>query len=451
MKLFARLSGVAGLALAGMVISGCGPAYAVVQYVKLCDTIGAGWFIVPGTDECINAVTRQVINPYTGQTLQGGANLAVEGVAVALAMPTPVIGHGDRFAVAGNFASYEDFYALGFAGAFRLTDTANLVGSIAYGLTFGTFGAQVGLNVSLGDGKFRFPHDDSSASVMARDGSGFTSNAAVYGGLMQFDYPENQTLRSFDRDWIFGGLVRAGWRNHRGIGTQFDVWASTYDPFEFEGGQSLGDNPSTDTVGVGAHLNRRIGDSILGGFASLGSRSDRSSFLGTAGLEDRTTRGRYSLYGQLGYTFNAERLVNPLAHPRSPSDFMPNGVVYGHVSAAYFPQPNLMIEVNGGAAYAPSYGGIYRDALPGNDTWWYRWGAQIEYRPDNRSFGIFAEYEGLEQLTSFAPTFGGEYMENRILAGLRFYQPGTTLLDNTANGASLTDYNPVYGVNRSIQ
>ena len=78
-------------------------------------------------------------------------------------------------------------------------------------------------------------------------------------------------------------------------------------------------------------------------------------------------------------------------------------------------------------------------------------GAQIEYRPDGRPFSIYAEYQGLEQMAPYAPAFGGLYLENRVLAGVRFFQGGSTLLAATANGASLTDFDPIYGVNRSIQ
>jgi len=61
------------------------------------------------------------------------------------------------------------------------------------------------------------------------------------------------------------------------------------------------------------------------------------------------------------------------------------------------------------------------------------------FRPPNRPFSLFAEYQGLERLTTYTLDFGGRYMENRILVGIRFFSNDITLLDSTANGASLTD------------
>ena len=468
MKLFARTPELLGLIVMLAVMAGASPASASrpVQYVHICTTFGPGWFYVPGTDNCIDAVTQEIRDGSTGVVISpGGANLAVEGVALALAMPTPVIGYGDRFAIAGNFAEYEGFGAFGLAAAFRLTNTANVQAGIGYGYMFGTFAARVGLNVALGDGTVPQPIDDSAGAGNPRARQGVSSNFTVFGGLMQFGYPFGSSTRTYDRDWIFGGSGRVAVRNRRGFGAQFDFWSDVYRPYLFEAGQALGDLPPSTALGAALHLNKRIGHSIVGGFASLGVRNDRNHVFTTVGLEDRTTRGPFSLYGQVGYTFCASELIrhigasnryglftfqsNPACNGGRPN----NGVIYGHLSGAYFPTPNLKLEINGGVAYAPRYRWFPPNVAPypNNDTLWYRWGAQVEYRPSNKPFSFYAEYQGLEQLTSYAPTMGARYMENRILAGIRFFPNDTTLLDSTANGASLTDYNPVYGENHSIE
>lgn len=65
-----------------------------------------------------------------------------------MAMPTPFIEFGKRFAIAGNFANYETGQALAFAGAIRVNDGLSLSAGAGYGFNKTTVGVRGGFNFS---------------------------------------------------------------------------------------------------------------------------------------------------------------------------------------------------------------------------------------------------------------------------------------------------------------
>ena len=128
-------------------LSGAGVASAApVEYVKICSLYGAGYFYVPGTDTCYNAITGETQGP-NGVELNR-TDLAFQGVAEAMAMPTPIIQPGDHFALAGNFAEFETTQAFSLAGAMQFTTQLSFSGGISYGVDQKTFGTRVGFNLS---------------------------------------------------------------------------------------------------------------------------------------------------------------------------------------------------------------------------------------------------------------------------------------------------------------
>jgi hypothetical protein len=137
------------------------PAWAQpVEYVKICNAFGTGYFYIPGTATCVNADTGATGNPDTatyGQTTlaQRVENLEqmfdndfAEGSAIAIAMPTPFIQEGHHFAIAGNWGTLEGAHALALAGAVRVTDHLSFSAGVGMGVQRSNVGAKAGFNLS---------------------------------------------------------------------------------------------------------------------------------------------------------------------------------------------------------------------------------------------------------------------------------------------------------------
>ncbi len=159
------------LALIALTAASTLPAAAApVEYVKICDSYGAGYYYIPGTDVCLNAntgVTKQQTSNglYTGESeMAARFNDAFEGIAVSAAMPTPYIPAGHRFAIAGNWAQFQGnsgsagvpyggysgggANALGFGAALRINDNLSFNAAGAIGLDRTTWATRVGFNMS---------------------------------------------------------------------------------------------------------------------------------------------------------------------------------------------------------------------------------------------------------------------------------------------------------------
>lgn len=94
-------------------------SFAAAEYVRICDTFGASWYYIPGTETCMNpqtGETRRVTESETetdieieyGTTeLRDKADDALDGVALSLALPNPTVDPGKTFGAAvgiGTFA-----------------------------------------------------------------------------------------------------------------------------------------------------------------------------------------------------------------------------------------------------------------------------------------------------------------------------------------------------------
>lgn len=106
-------AGIAGL------LSMTSVSFAAAEYVRICDTFGASWYYIPGTETCMNpqtGETRRVTESETetdieieyGTTeLRDKADDALDGVALSLALPNPTVDPGKTFGAAvgiGTFA-----------------------------------------------------------------------------------------------------------------------------------------------------------------------------------------------------------------------------------------------------------------------------------------------------------------------------------------------------------
>jgi hypothetical protein len=142
-----------------------GAAFAVspamaVEYVKICDAAGQGYYNIPGSLTCINPNTGQT-KTYddehnligTGQSDLAAKSAedsakAFEGAAMSMAMPAPFIDPGKNFAIGGNIAAFGGQSAVGFTAAARVSDGLSLNGGIGFGLGEHTIGGRAGFNFS---------------------------------------------------------------------------------------------------------------------------------------------------------------------------------------------------------------------------------------------------------------------------------------------------------------
>jgi hypothetical protein len=162
---------VRSLAIVAVIGAGTLPAWAgPVEYVRVCDTFGAGYFYIPGSDACMNAntgTTKQLTNlgTYTGESeMAARFNDAFEGIAVSAAMPQPYIPAGQHFAIAGNWGQFQgnggstgytsggysggSANALGIGAAMRINDNLTFSAAGAIGLERKTWATRVGFNMS---------------------------------------------------------------------------------------------------------------------------------------------------------------------------------------------------------------------------------------------------------------------------------------------------------------
>jgi len=131
-----------------------------VEYVKICSTYGVSWYVIPGTNTCLNPQTGET-KEQVGPTLKVGETpLAAEvssqnaelqsatarfnndfreeldGSAIAMALDSPFLSEGEHFGVKVNWGTYQGSNAVGltFAGvlAERANDRVILSGGVAY-------------------------------------------------------------------------------------------------------------------------------------------------------------------------------------------------------------------------------------------------------------------------------------------------------------------------------
>jgi len=128
------------------------PALATIDYVKVCDSYGEGWFYQPGKSICQNADTGETRQATDAGVVEGESDLlhaarsAKEGVALGIAMQNASVDAGKQFGAAVNWGVYEGEAAISASGAIRLDGGFTVNGTLGYGLGEGNFAARAGVN-----------------------------------------------------------------------------------------------------------------------------------------------------------------------------------------------------------------------------------------------------------------------------------------------------------------
>jgi hypothetical protein len=224
----------------------------------------------------------------------------------------------------------------------------------------------------------------------------------VQGGYSWFD----EDFGPYEASHVdFAGRANV-WLN-RSLSLQFDAWD---EELYFEGGGDVSmyggavhasfRDPSSHLVGVLAS----IGNSFGGDYANVGA-------------EGQVYLGNLTLYGQAGYGWG---------YDNADGQTMP----YVHLVARQFLNPDLMIE--GQAGYASFDTGA-------GSTDVVRWETRIEGRLPRTPLSAYVAYQGM-----YEDSGGGSLTENAIVGGIRL-MTAPSLLANDRSGASLVDYNPLFG------
>jgi len=99
-----------------------------VEYVKICNTYGTGYFYIPGTDTCQDA--NQI--SANQDSISKFATTAYRGIAISTSMVTPFMPANAHYAVSAHMASFSGTKAVGVAGLMRVGNS-NLIVSGAIG------------------------------------------------------------------------------------------------------------------------------------------------------------------------------------------------------------------------------------------------------------------------------------------------------------------------------
>jgi hypothetical protein len=117
-----------------------------LEYVRVCDAYGTGFYYVPGTDTCIHASTGQTRVDTENGTVVGQSEIArkadkaLSGAALSSALTRPLVESGHRFAISGDVAGTEDSGALSLGAGYRINEHLTVSGSGAVGENGGAAG-----------------------------------------------------------------------------------------------------------------------------------------------------------------------------------------------------------------------------------------------------------------------------------------------------------------------
>jgi hypothetical protein len=116
---FARAALALAVVAAAMSTLGRDAAASPVEYVKICQTWGAGYFYIPGTDICQNAnAIGQTENALSSQTTS-----AYRGVAISSSIVAPFMPSTANYAVSAHWATFSGQNALGLGGLARVSNS----------------------------------------------------------------------------------------------------------------------------------------------------------------------------------------------------------------------------------------------------------------------------------------------------------------------------------------
>lgn len=128
MKILIVSAGLAALTLSGG-FAQAGP----VEYVRICDVYGTGFFYIPGTDRCIRPDTGEIRYETVDGTVRTETELAARvralenrmadwddfdsHIAISNALQSPDLVAGETFGVRLNWGAGASSHAFGFTGA----------------------------------------------------------------------------------------------------------------------------------------------------------------------------------------------------------------------------------------------------------------------------------------------------------------------------------------------
>lgn len=104
-----------------------------VEYVRVCDIYGAGFFYMPGTDTCLQS-NQVVENQFA---IARASTRAATGTAMAASLVNPFLPDGTNFAVSMHWAGFDGQHAVGLAGLMRIWGNLSFSVGISFGLDRG--------------------------------------------------------------------------------------------------------------------------------------------------------------------------------------------------------------------------------------------------------------------------------------------------------------------------
>lgn len=130
-----------------------------VDYVRICDLYGAGYYYVPGTDTCVHAESGETRRETAGGTVIGQTDLAQRlqdtehQTAISNALEDPDLVAGENFGVRVNWGAAGQTNALGVTGMAVISqglfdDSGRLTASGGIAFSGDQIGGRAGLQLS---------------------------------------------------------------------------------------------------------------------------------------------------------------------------------------------------------------------------------------------------------------------------------------------------------------
>ena len=121
------------VAFAAFILMNATPSHAAVEYVRICDLYGVGFYYLPGTDTCTNA--NQIVADQFA--IARALTRAATGTAMAAALVNPFLPDGTNYAVSTHWAIFDGQNSVGVAGLMRLVGNLALTAGVSVGLDRG--------------------------------------------------------------------------------------------------------------------------------------------------------------------------------------------------------------------------------------------------------------------------------------------------------------------------